>query len=56
VPADPPAAARVRAGVQARGAYLANNKSRLEAAFSAADNSLAVARPEEPFTFVAKRG
>jgi hypothetical protein len=41
--------------VQARDAYLANNKSRLEAAFSTAVNSLAVARPEDPFTFVALR-
>jgi hypothetical protein len=55
VPADPPAAARVRAGVQARDAYLANNKSRLEAAFSTAVNLLAFARPEDPFTFVALR-
>jgi hypothetical protein len=40
---------------QARDAYIANNKSRLEAAFSTALNLLADARPEDPFTFVALR-
>ena len=54
-PADPPAAARVRVDLQARDAYIANNKSRLEAAFSTAVNLLADARPEDPFTFVALR-
>jgi hypothetical protein len=56
VPADPVAAARVaRVDRQARDAYIANNKSRLEAAFSTAVNLLADARPEDPFTFVALR-
>ena len=54
-PADPPAAARVRVDLQARDAYIANNKSRLEAAFSTAVNLLADTRPEDPFTFVALR-
>lgn len=55
VPADPPAAARVRVDLQARDAYIANNKSRLEAAFSTAFNLLADARPEDPFTIRASR-
>jgi len=56
VPADPLAAARVaRVDLQARDAYIAINKSRLEAAFSTAVNLLADARPEDPFTFVALR-
>ena len=56
VPADPLAAARVaRVDLQARDAYIAKNKSRLEAAFSTAVNLLADARPEDPFTFVALR-